>query len=81
MGCNCKKDYDKMVGYSEDRQEIENTNEGIVGRIFRILIQVVFGIFCGVILIFMAVPAVLYVTGCMMVGAQPKFKIRKKYLS
>ena len=84
MACNCKNKYKTMEKYADgnnDGGKSEKLNPFM--RILQILLQLVFGIFCGVVIIIMIVPMLIYIIGCLITGKEAHFKIKnfkkKKY--
>lgn len=77
MACNCKNTYKKLEQYSEGEvSKKENKKLNPFMKILQILTQVCFGIFCGVVIIIMIVPMLVYIIGCLITGRQATFKIR-----
>lgn len=77
MSCNCKNKIKKMEAYSEvevSKEEKRKLNP--FTKILQILLQLCFGIFCGVVIIIMIVPMLVYIIGCLITGRQATFKIR-----
>lgn len=65
-----------MKPYSvEADEDFENVNDGIASKIANFVSQFFFGILVSMLLIFIAVPMLLYISFCMMFGKQPQFKI------
>lgn len=77
MACNCKNKYKAMEKYADgngDSGKNEKLNPFM--KILRILLQLVFGIFCGVVIIIMIVPMLIYIIGCLITGKEAHFKIK-----
>lgn len=78
MGCNCKnkaKGLEKYLDWTGD-DALDEGKLSFFGKIMEILFQLLFGILCGAVIIVVMVPAMLYVTVCMMTGRQAHFKIK-----
>jgi len=75
MRCNCKKKVDKINEKFGDGGK-DSENEFFLLKVLRFIIQMLFGILCGLLIIVMAVPMLLYVIICMMFGKEPTFRIR-----
>ena len=56
--------------------EGNSSKKNIFSRIFQILMQLCFGIFCGAVIIIMVVPMLLYIIGCLITGKEAHFNIR-----
>lgn len=76
MGCNCKNKVKKLEKYSDEGVYVE-TKLSFFQKILKILLQFVFGIFCGAVIIVMIVPVLLYVIFCLMTGNQATFKLKR----
>lgn len=77
MPCNCKNKYKSMEKYADGNggsSKSEKLNPFM--RILQILLQLVFGIFCGVVIIIMIVPMLIYIIGCLITGKEAHFKIK-----
>ena len=46
-------------------------------KLLKILLQFAFGIFCGVVIIIMIVPMLLYIIGCLITGKEAHFKLKR----
>lgn len=74
MGCNCKNKVnaiDKKYGDGNNTKQ-----ETILKKIINFILQLGFGILCGIIIIVMIVPMLIYVIFCIMFGKQASFKIK-----
>ena len=82
MGCNCKKKYNILKKYSDNRDEPEVSYSGI-RRIIQFFAQFLFGILLAPVIICVTVPFIIYVIICIMFGIEPNvvlnipFKKRK----
>lgn len=78
MPCNCKNTYKKMKKYADNGDLHEDGGKKLSPfmKILQILLQICFGIFCGVVIIIMIVPMLLYIIGCLMTGKEAHFKIK-----
>jgi hypothetical protein len=76
MGCNCKKTVDKInEKYGDGGKDINKINPFL--KILHFIMQILFGILCGAIIIVMIVPMLVYVIFCLMFGKQATFRIKK----
>lgn len=78
MACNCKNKFKKMEKYA-DNTASQSKNEKKLNpfmKILQILLQLCFGIFCGVVIIIMIVPMLLYIIGCLITGKEAHFRIK-----
>lgn len=83
MACNCKKKVDLInEKYGDGSQDYTWKNNPIT-KIIQFIAQIIFGIFCGAIIIVMIIPMIIYVIFCIMFGKEAKFRIRglNKYFS
>jgi F0F1-type ATP synthase assembly protein I len=77
MSCNCKNKAKKMERYSEDTMNGDTKKiKNPFLKILEILLQICFGIFCGIVIIIMIVPMLLYIIGCLITGKEAHFNIR-----
>lgn len=77
MGCNCKKKYDVMKKYSDEGNTDDENKLSTSQKLAKIPMQIMFGILCGAVIIVALVPMLIYVIGCLMLGKQPEFKIKR----
>ena len=78
MACACKNKVKQMEKYSDGgsvSEEKEKLNPFM--HILKILLQLLFGIFCGVVIIIMIVPMLLYIIGCLITGKEAKFNLKR----
>lgn len=75
MGCNCKKKYDILKKYSDNRDESE-TNVGVIRRIAQFFAQFLFGILLAPLIIVVTVPFIFYVVICIMFGIEPNLVLK-----
>ena len=81
MGCNCKNKFEKInEKYGDGEKTVKKDN--IFIKIIEFILQMLFGIFCGAIIIVMIVPMLIYIIISMMFGKQVVFRIKNpnKYL-
>lgn len=78
MACNCKNKYKKMEKYADGGSSQDNNGKKLnpFMKIIQILLQFCFGIFCGVVIIIMIVPMLLYIIGCLITGKEAHFRIK-----
>ena len=78
MACNCKNKYKKMEKYADSGGSQVNNEKKLnpFMKIMQILLQLCFGIFCGIVIIIMIVPMLIYIIGCLITGKEAHFKIR-----
>ncbi len=80
MGCNCKKTYDKVKKFADNReqlkQEEDEINQNIVNNVAKWITQIIFGIIAACLFIIVAIPVMIYVTGCVLIGKEPTIRIK-----
>lgn len=80
MGCNCKKTYDKVKKYADNREQLEQEeneiNQNIVNKIARFINQILLGIISSCLFIIISIPLTLYIIGCILLGKQPYIRIK-----
>ena len=80
MGCNCKKTYDKVKKYADNREQLEQEeneiNQNIVNKVARFITQFFFGIISSCLFIIISIPLTLYIIGCILLGKQPYIRIK-----
>ena len=78
MGCNCKKKIQDIEAYS-DGEITEETNKftQILVKILRIPVQILLAILCGIVIIVMGGPMLIFVMVCIIIGVQPRIKLKK----
>lgn len=78
MACNCKNKYKKMEKYADSGSSQVNNEKKLnpFMKIMQILLQLCFGIFCGIVIIIMIVPMLIYIIGCLITGKEAHFKIK-----
>ena len=78
MACNCKNKYKKMEKYADSVSSQVNNEKKLnpFMKIMQILLQLCFGIFCGIVIIIMIVPMLIYIIGCLITGKEAHFKIK-----
>lgn len=78
MGCNCKNGYKSFEKYSDNGSDGDNGQEKLSFplKILRIIMQMLFGIFCSAVIIVMVAPMLLYVFYCLITGSQAHFKLK-----
>ena len=80
MGCNCKKTYDKVKKYADNREQLEQEeneiNQNIVNKVARFITQIFFGIISSCLFIIISIPLTLYIIGCILLGKQPYIRIK-----
>ena len=74
MGCNCKN---KIAKIQEKYGNNGEPSNNIIVKVFKIVLQAVFGLFLGCIMMIAAVPFVIYVTIGYMTGKSPSIDISK----
>lgn len=75
MGCSCKNKVEainKNLGEGGDDKKIFNP----LLKIIEFVSRIAFGILCGVIIIVMIIPMLIYVILCIMFGRDANFKIK-----
>lgn len=80
MGCNCKKTYNKMKKYADNRDDLERQeeiNQRLVNKIARLIQQIAIGIIASIFFIIIAIPIVIYIFGCILFGKEPYVRILK----
>lgn len=82
MACNCKKKFDLI----DEKYGDGNNDEGkksILTKIAEFMLQLLFGAFCGVAIVVLIVPMIIYLIFCIMFGRDAKFKIKNlnKYMN
>jgi len=82
MSCNCKQKFDKIDEMYGDGPTIINKKSPFV-KLAEILAKVFFGMVCSIVIVLVAIPALLYVIFCLIIGKQPVFKIKRldKFMS
>lgn len=80
MGCNCKKTYDRVKKYADNREQIEQEenelNKNIINKIARIFTQILLGIISSCLFIIVVIPITLYIIGCILMGKEPYVRIK-----
>lgn len=80
MGCNCKKTYDNVKKYADNREQLEQEeneiNQNIVNKIARFITQILLGIISSCLFIIISIPLTLYIIGCILLGKQPYIRIK-----
>lgn len=82
MGCNCKNKFEKInEKYGDGEKTVKKDN--IFIKIIEFILQMLFGILCGAIIIVMIVPMLLYIIIRMMFGKETTIKMKNitKYLN
>ncbi len=80
MGCNCKnkyKSFEEIADGNGDEIDAKKEKLNFPMKILQIFMQLIFGIFCSVVIIIMIVPMLLYIIGCLITGKQAQFKLKK----
>lgn len=79
MGCNCKKTYDKVKKIADNREQLEQEeyqiNQNIVNNVAKWIMQITGGIVAACLFIIVAIPIMLYVIGCIIIGKEPIVRI------
>lgn len=73
MGCNCKKTYNKLEKYSDNKI---NNNKGIINNILNLILQIGFGILIACLFIIIIIPIIVYITICLIIGKEPSIRIK-----
>ena len=68
MGCNCKNNTKAYESVSDE--PIVEERKNVFEVIFKFVAQFLFGILCGVVVLLVIVPLLLYIIACMMFGKQ-----------
>jgi hypothetical protein len=76
MGCNCKNKVNAINEKYGDGGISDKMEKNLLFRLIAFISKIFFGILCGVIIIGMAIPMLLYVTLCLMFGKEAHFRIR-----
>lgn len=83
MGCNCKKTQKTFGKLADGVEEQNNTEEiGLLERLVNIVMQFIFGLIVGAILLVCIGPMLVYIIGCLVLGKEPSFRIinfRKRF--
>lgn len=75
MACNCKKQLDHInEKYGDGGKDSDKVNPFM--KVIEFIAQIVFGIFCGAIIIVMIIPMLIYIIFCIMFGRQASFRIK-----
>lgn len=74
MGCNCKKQYDKMKRYADDGTEVVQSIS-LLSKLSNFVLQFLFGILIVALFIVMVIPLLLYVIVCVLFGLSPSIRI------
>ena len=75
MACNCKKA--AQLRKLDDDYTPSDDKFNFFEKISAVIAQAFFGIIAGTLLIIGFIPALLYVIGCMIIGKEPVFTIKK----
>lgn len=75
MGCGCKNKANAIREKYGDGGEIDKKPSPLM-KILEIIMQFAFGILCGVIIIVMIIPMLIYLIFCLMLGKQASFRIK-----
>lgn len=76
MSCNCKNKVNAINEKYGDGGISDRMEKNPLFRLIAFISKIFFGILCGVIIIGMAIPMLLYVTLCLMFGKEAHFRIR-----
>lgn len=75
MGCNCKNKVDAInEKYGDGGKDNGRTNP--LFKIIEFIMRIGVGILCGLIIIIMLVPMLIYIIFCLMFGKEATFRIR-----
>ena len=81
MGCHCKKTYDKVKKFSDNKEQLEQKeneiNQNIVNKMARFIMQIFAGIIASCLFIIVVIPITIYIIGCILLGKQPIVIIKK----
>lgn len=80
MGCNCKKTYDRVKKYADNKEQLEQEenelNKNIINKIARFFTQIFIGIISSCLFIIVVIPITLYIIGCILIGKEPYVRIK-----
>lgn len=80
MGCNCKKRYDKIKKFADNKEQLEQEeneiNQNIVNKVARFVMQIFAGIIASCLFIIVVIPITIYIIGCILLGKQPNIIIK-----
>ena len=80
MGCNCKKTYDKVKKFADNREQLEQEeneiSQNIVNKVARFVMQIFAGIIASCLFIIVVIPITIYIIGCILLGKQPNIIIK-----
>lgn len=76
MGCACKNRVKNIEKFSDDNTQYDE-KPNFVMRILQSIVQMIFGIVVGAIIIVATIPLLIYIIGCIMLGKQPVIIINK----
>lgn len=79
MGCACKNKIKNIEKYSDDFSMVKE-KPNFLKRIFQAILQMLFGIFVGAIIIVATIPLLIYIIGCIMFGKQATIMLNIKKL-
>lgn len=74
MGCNCKKQFNKMLKYA-DKGEEDNEKEGLLVKIIQYIMGMGFGIIVAALFIVIVIPLLAYIIICVIFGLEPHIRI------
>lgn len=79
MGCNCKKKYDSLSKYADNKTE--EKNDSIPYRIANLIAQILFGTLTAILFAIIVIPILIYIIICIILGKEPSIRIKnpKKY--
>ena len=80
MGCHCKKTYDKVKKFADNKEQLEQKeneiNQNIVNKMARFIMQIFAGIIASCLFIIVVIPITIYIIGCILLGKQPSVIIK-----
>ena len=76
MGCNCGKNKIREINQKYGDGNDGDKKVSPLAKILDFMMQIVFGILCGAIIIVMVIPMLIYIVFCLMFGKDASFRIR-----
>lgn len=74
VSCNCKNRVKPKYADGGELAVMPDAKSGI-GKIFRFLFQIVFGVFCFAVIIIAVIPFMLYLLVCLMLGKEARMTL------
>jgi hypothetical protein len=77
MGCACKNKIKNIEKYADEGSVSVESKGGFLEKFWEILMRMALGILCGVVIIVVSVPLIIYLIICMMFGKGMHINLNK----